>query len=129
MKKVIIIFTLLLAGFVSAYGTTNSSNESDKNPIELDKEKTHGLTGHERSLEYSIIEAYSYSDNEMVEVTLYNIGCATVSLIDSNNQTVYSETVETEVATTVYLIAPTVNGTYNIVITSSAWYAEGVVVF
>jgi amino acid permease len=76
MKKVITIFTLLLAGFVSAYGTTNSSNESDKNPIELDKEKTHGLTGHERSLEYSIIEAYSYSDNEMVEVTLYNIGCA-----------------------------------------------------
>ncbi len=30
MKKVITIFTLLLAGFVSAYGTTNSSNESDK---------------------------------------------------------------------------------------------------
>jgi hypothetical protein len=53
----------------------------------------------------------------------------TVSLIDSNNQTVCSETVETEVATTVYLTAPTVNGTYNIVITSSAWYAEGVVVF
>ena len=129
MKKVITIFTLLLAGFVSAYGTTNSSNESDKDPIELDKKKTHESTGHERSLEYSIIEAYSYSDNEMVEVTLYNIGCATVSLIDSNNQTVCSETVETEVATTIYLTAPTVNGTYNIVITSSAWYAEGVVVF
>ena len=44
MKKVITIFTLLLAGFVSAYGTTNSSNESDKNPIELDKKKTHGST-------------------------------------------------------------------------------------
>ena len=38
MKKVITIFTLLLAGFVSAYGTTNSSNESDKDPIELNKE-------------------------------------------------------------------------------------------
>ena len=35
MKKVITIFTLLLAGVVSAYGTTNSSNESNKNSIEL----------------------------------------------------------------------------------------------
>ena len=35
MKKVITIFTLLLAGVVSAYGTTNSSNESNKNPVEL----------------------------------------------------------------------------------------------
>lgn len=129
MKNFIAIISLLLAGVVSAYGTTNGSNESDKDPIELNKEKTNESTGHERSLEYSIIEAYSYSDNEMVEVTLYNIGSATVSLIDSNNQTVYSETVETEVATTVYLTAPTVNGTYNIVIASSNWYAEGVVVF
>ena len=129
MKKVFAIFTLLLAGFVAAHGAANSSNESDKNSIELNKENIHESTGHERSLEYSIIEAYSYSDNEMVEVTLYNIGCATVSLIDSNNQTVCSETVETEVATTVYLTAPTLNGTYNIVITSSTWYAKGVVVF
>lgn len=66
MRKVFIIISLLLAGFVSAYGTTNSSNESDKDSIELNKEKTHGSTGHERSLEYSIIEAYSYSDNEML---------------------------------------------------------------
>ena len=35
MKKVITIFTLLLAGVVSAYGTTNGSNESNKNPVEL----------------------------------------------------------------------------------------------
>lgn len=129
MKNFIAIISLLLAGVVSAYGTTNGSNESDKDPIELNKEKTNESTGHERSLEYSIIEAYSYSDNEMVEVTLYNIGCATVSLIDSNNQIVCLETVETEVATTVYLTAPTVNGTYNIVIASSTWYAEGVVEF
>lgn len=129
MKNFIAIISLLLAGVVSAYGTTNSSNESDKDPIELNKEDTHDTTGQERSLEYSIIEAYSYSDNKIVEVTLYNIGCATVSLIDSNNQTVCSETVETEVATTLYLTAPTVNGTYNIVIASSNWYAEGVVEF
>ena len=35
MKKVITIFTLLLAGVVSAYGTTNGSNESNKNSVEL----------------------------------------------------------------------------------------------
>lgn len=35
MKKVFAIFTLLLAGVVSAYGTTNDSNESNKNSVEL----------------------------------------------------------------------------------------------
>ena len=39
MKKVITIFTLLLAGVVSAYGTTNGSNESNKNPVELKRGK------------------------------------------------------------------------------------------
>lgn len=35
MKNFIAIISLLLAGVVSAYGTTNGSNESNKNPIEL----------------------------------------------------------------------------------------------
>lgn len=39
MKNFIAIISLLLAGVVSAYGTTNSSNESNKNSIELNKEK------------------------------------------------------------------------------------------
>ena len=129
MKKVFAIFTLLLAGVVSAYGTTNGSNESDKEYVELKSMNLSESSDRERSVEYSVIEAYLYPGSGIVEVTLYNIGCATVSLIDSNNQTVCSETVETEVATTVYLTAPTVNGTYNIVIASSNWYAEGVVEF
>ena len=129
MKKVITIFTLLLAGVVSAYGTTNGSNESDKDPIELKRGKEDVTNNRERSVEYSVIEAYLYPGSGIVEVTLFNIGGATVSLIDSNNQIVCLETVETEVATTVYLTAPTVNGTYNIVIASSNWYAEGVVEF
>lgn len=129
MKNFIAIISLLLAGIVSAYGANNSSNESDKDPIELDKEKTPISTNRERSVEYSVIEAYLYPGSGIVEVTLYNIGGATVSLIDSNNQIVCLETVETEVATTLYLTAPTVNGTYNIVIASSNWYAEGVVEF
>ena len=129
MKKVITIFTLLLAGVVSVYGTTNSSNESNKNPVELKREEGGVTSDRERSVEYSVIEAYLYPGSGIVEVTLYNIGGATVSLIDSNNQIVCLETVETEVATTLYLTAPTVNGTYNIVIASSNWYAEGVVEF
>ncbi len=129
MKNFIAIISLLLAGVVSAYGTTNSSNESDKDPIELKRGKNSETTNHERSIECSIIEAYSYPESGMVEVTLYNIGVATICLIDSNNQTVCSETVGTDIVTTVYLTAPTVNGTYNIEITSSIWHAEGVVVF
>jgi hypothetical protein len=39
MKNFIAIISLLLAGVVSAYGTTNGSNESDKNSIELKRGK------------------------------------------------------------------------------------------
>ena len=39
MKKVFAIFTPLLAGFVSAHGAANSSNESDKEYVELKKGK------------------------------------------------------------------------------------------
>lgn len=35
MKNFIAIISLLLVGVVSAYGTTNGSNESNKNPVEL----------------------------------------------------------------------------------------------
>lgn len=129
MKNFIAFISLLLAGVVSAYGTTNGSNESDKNSIELKRGKEDVTNDRERSVEYSVIEAYLYPGSGIVEVTLFNIGGATVSLIDSNNQIVCLETVETEVATTLYLTAPTVNGTYNIVIASSNWYAEGVVEF
>ena len=129
MKNFIAFISLLLAGVVSAYGTTNGSNESNKNSIELKREEGNVTNDRERSVEYSVIEAYLYPGSGIVEVTLFNIGGATVSLIDSNNQIVCLETVETEVATTLYLTTPTVNGTYNIVIASSNWYAEGVVEF
>ena len=129
MKNFIAFISLLLAGVVSVYGTTNSSNESNKNPVELKTINLPESSDRERSVEYSVIEAYLYPGSGIVEVTLFNIGGATVSLIDSNNQIVCLETVETEVATTLYLTAPTVNGTYNIVIASSIWHAEGVVVF
>ena len=39
MKNFIAIISLLLAGIVSAYGTTNDSNESNKNPVELKRGK------------------------------------------------------------------------------------------
>ena len=35
MKNFIAFISLLLAGVVSAYGTTNGSNESNKNSVEL----------------------------------------------------------------------------------------------
>ena len=39
MKNFIAFISLLLAGVVSAYGTTNGSNESNKNPVELKRGK------------------------------------------------------------------------------------------
>ena len=76
-----------------------------------------------------VIEALAYPKLGLVEVTLHNIGDATVRLINANNQVVSSDYVQTDMLTTVYLDASSTNGTYYLEIVSPSWYAEGVVTF
>ena len=112
MKKYLAIFALIFASTISTYGMNYVANDSDIVVVKFDKNKI-TWNGTERSLDYSIIEACAYLGQGIVEVSLYNIGSASVSLTP----------------TVVYLDTFFTNGTYYIEIVSDTWYAEGVVTF
>lgn len=129
MKKYFAIISLLFAGMVSVYGMDNSSNDSEKVIMEIDKTKINWSTDIERSIDFITIEAYAYPSQGLVEVVLYNIGNASVRLINANGQVVSSDYVQTDTPITIYLDTLSTNGTYYLEIISDTWYAEGVATF
>ena len=129
MKKYLAIISLLFAGMVSVYGMDNSSNDSEKVIMEIDKTKINWSTDIERSIDFITIEAYAYPSQGLVEVVLYNIGNASVRLINANGQVVSSDYVQTDTSITIYLDTLSTSGTYYLEIISDTWYAEGVATF
>ena len=129
MKKYLAIISLLFAGMVSVYGMDNSSNDSEKVIMEIDRTKINWSTDIERSIDFITIEAYAYPSQGLVEVLLYNIGNASVRLINANGQVVSSDYVQTDAPTVVYLDTFSTNGTFYLEIVSDTWYAEGVASF
>jgi hypothetical protein len=107
----------------------NKSGDSEKVLMEIDKTKINWTTDIERSMDYAIIEACLYPSQGLVEVTLHNIGNASVSLINSNNQVVSSDYVQTDMLTTVYLYTFSSSGTYYLKVISDTWYADGTATF
>ena len=129
MKKYLAIISLLFAGMVSVYGMDNSSNDSEKVIMEIDKTKINWSTDIERSIDFITIEASAYPSQGLVEVVLYNIGNASVRLINANGQVVSSDYVQTDTSITIYLDTLSTSGTYYLEIISDTWYAEGVATF
>lgn len=129
MKKYFAIISLLFAGMVSVYGMDNSSNDSEKVIMEIDRTKINWSTDIERSIDFITIEAYAYPSQGLVEVALYNIGNASVRLINANGQVVSSDYVQTDTPITIYLDTLSTSGTYCLEIISDTWYAEGVATF
>lgn len=129
MKKYFAVISLLLAGMVSIYGMDNNFVDSEKVIVEIDKTKINWSTGAERSIDFTIIEAYAYPSQGLVEVVLYNIGNASVRLINANGQVVSSDYVQTDMPITIYLNTLSTSGTYYLEIISDIWYAEGVATF
>ena len=97
--------------------------------FDINKSKIDWTTDIERSLDVSIIEACAYPSQGLVEVTLYNIGNASVRLINSNGQVVSSDYVQTDAPTVVYLDTFSTSGTFYLEVVSDTWYAEGVASF
>ena len=79
----------------------------------------------ERSLHYWELEAYVYLKDKLVEVDLYNIGNATVSLVNANGKVVDSTEVDTSIPSTVTLQVDGSSNVYYIVVLSPMIYAEG----
>ena len=130
MKKYFAIFTLAVASVISVYGMGKLDSDSKAVILDMNKHTMIPTIGTGRSLDtYVVIEACAYPSQGLVEVTLYNIGNASVSLINSNGQVVSSDYVQTDAPTVVYLDTFFTSGTYYIEIVSDTWYAEGVVTF
>ena len=129
MKKYFAIFALLFASIISVYGMEKFHSDSDSIDINLVSNQINPGQTVERTMDFIIIEACAYPSQGIVEVTLYNIGGTSVSLINSNGQVIASDYVQTDAPTVVYLDTFFTSGTYYIEIVSDTWYAEGVVTF
>ncbi len=107
------------------YASTDSGNgESEKVEIDIDKSSSAANKDKERSLDFYQVEALIYKSSNTLEVSLYNIGEATVYILNGYNQVVYSETVNTETPSITSVVLNQ-SGLYHIVVTSSDVYAEG----
>ena len=129
MKKYFAIFALLFASVISAYGMIKLNTDSVLFQINTQKIQVGTEPNMERSMDYITVEACAYPSQGLVEVKLYNIGNASVSLINSNGQVVSSDYVQTDAPTVVYLDTFYTSGTFYLEIVSDSWYAEGVVTF
>ena len=127
MKKYFAFVLLMFTYSISAYGI--SKTETVPVVVDLLTHRLNSDSNRERSMDFVIIEACAYTNPGLVEVTLFNIGNASVNLINSNGQVVSSEYVQTDTPTVVYLDTFFTSGTYYIEIVSDTWYAEGVVTF
>lgn len=129
MKKYLAIFALVMASVISVYGMGKFNSES--RPIIIDMVTDQIKPGHniERTMDFTIIKACAYPNQGLVEVTLYNIGNASVSLINSNGQVVSSDYVQTDAPTVVYLDTFSTSGTFYLEVISDTWYAEGEATF
>lgn len=121
------VFTILM---IAATMNVSTSEQQDTNApesigIEVYQKSTPGTNPQERGLSYYEVEAHLYSDSRKVEVNLFNIGNAYVSIVDANGMLVDSIDVSTDMPRTVMLNAAVRGGHYYLIISSSAIYAEG----
>lgn len=129
MKKYFAIFALVMASVISAYGMIKLDSDSVLFKINTQKIQVGTGPNMERSIDYMTVEACAYPSQGLVEVSLYNIGNASVSLINSNGQVVSSDYVQTDAPTVVYLDTFSTSGTFYLEVVSDTWYAEGVASF
>ena len=126
MKTFILSAMLCLATF-SAFGQNNGDSETPV-PVGITvhvKEAIASTDNQERSLQYWEVEAYVHPTSGEVEVNLYNIGNAAISLVNANGKVVDSTEVGTNIPSTVTLQTDGSSNIYYIVVISPTIYAEG----
>ena len=126
MKTIILSAMLCLATF-SAFGQNNGDSETIVHVgMEAHINMNQSTTDtQERSLHYWELNAYVYPTSGIVEVSLYNIGDATISLVNANGEVVDTDDVETSIPSTVTLQTDGSSNIYYIVVISPTIYAEG----
>lgn len=124
MKKIIATMMLLMTANVSSIATAEDKNSSGPTRIEMDITNT-SSNEYERSTSIPVVEANFYFNIYEVAVSLYNIGDATVSLVNAEGEVVDTAEVDTSIPSTVTLQVDGSNNTYYIIVTSPTIYAEG----
>ena len=110
MKAYFITIVIMLTSVISLSGMNNESNDTEKTVVDIDKTKVGNPSEIERSMDLSTIEAYLYPRQGLVEILLYNIGDATVQLVNSNYQVVWSNYVVTDTPTLLFIDTYTNSG-------------------
>ncbi len=122
MKKLFYLLTAFI--FLShslAYGST--IKEDDKTKIDLSKENPHNTGEKERSV--ANVEAFLYTSQNKVEIELFDVGEADITILNSLGHVVSSDVVLANFPTSVTLYIPSDRGLYYIIIDSDEIYAQG----
>lgn len=125
--KTFILSAMLCLATLGAFGQSNGDSETPV-PVGLtvhEQEIIASTDTQERSLQYWEVSAHVHPVSEEVEVNLYNIGDATVSLVNANGEVVDTAEVDTSIPSTVTLQMDDSSKVYYIVVSSPMIYAEG----
>lgn len=124
MKKLFcLLITLILFAQTTAYSKT--IEDGDKTKIDLDKGEGNKENKKERSIDFSYVDAFLYASQNKVEVELFDVGEASITILNSLGQVVASDIVLTNIPTVSTLELPAGNGMYYIIIDSTEVYAQG----
>lgn len=115
---------MLALSICSVSGMPNRFSDDAKSRIETEIKISTGGLDVDRSISLYTIEAFLFPATGIVEVNLSDIGMAEVYVVDSNNQIVDYDSVNTDIPSSVYL-STNGSGNYYVVIVSATHYAEG----
>ena len=124
MKKIYFTIVMLALSICSVSGMPNRLSDDAKSRIETVIKIVTGGLDVDRSISFYTIEAFVFPATGIVEVNLSDIGMADVYVVDSNNQIVDYDSVNTDIPSSVYL-STNGSGNYYVVIVSATHYAEG----
>ncbi len=125
--KTLFLSAVLCLATLCTFGQSNGNSDTPV-PVGLvvhTNENQSSTDTQERNLHYWEVNAYVHPISEEVEVNLYNIGNATVSLVNANGKVVDSTEVDTNIPSTVTLQVDGSSNVYYIVVLSPMIYAEG----
>ncbi len=122
MKR--IILSLLLCATFNMFGAKQMDSETPQKVIvDIYKQYTQ-YSPQERTISSYELDVYTYNVSNIVEVRLYNIGLANISILDNCGLIVDSLDVDTDLPT-ILNFDMSEDGNYYIVISSTGIYAEG----
>lgn len=125
--KTFILSAMLCLATLCAFGQNCGDSDTPVPIIMMGHTNTNqsNSDNQERSILYWEVSAYIYPASGVIEVNLFNIGDATVSLVNVNGKVVDTAEVDTSIPSTVTLQVDGCSNIYYIVVTSPTIYAEG----